>query len=110
MEQWEVPLTSGIDPNDAEVLIEECYLSQGLVQGRKGTLKTCPGSVHWHLTHPQERGVLEVTLWPRAHRLWLSMHKGRHAPWITVAAPRLRQAILLALGSYPAMAPDEDST
>ena len=109
MEQWQIPLSPGIDPNDAEAVIEECYLRHGLIQGRKGTLKTCPGSVHWHLGRPQERGVLEVALWPRAHRLWLAAHKGCHAPWITVAAPKLRQAIQRALGSHRAMKPEEDA-
>jgi hypothetical protein len=108
MEQWEIPLSPGIDPADAETVIEECCLSLGLIQGLKGTLKTCPGSVHWHLTRPQQRGVLEVTFWPQAHRLWLAAHKGRQAPWIRVAAPRLREAIQGALGSHRAMCPEED--
>ncbi len=46
------------------------------------SLKTYPGSRHWHLKKGNERGTLEVTYLPGEKRAWLSIHENRNAPWI----------------------------
>lgn len=59
--------------------------------GRRMALKTYPGSVHWHVRESGKPGTLEVTWWPKEHRLWLSVQAGRRAAWTGRALPRLRQ-------------------
>ncbi len=45
------------------------------------TLKTLPGSIHWHIKRLDASGTLEAT-WLPGGEAWLSYHSNRHAPWI----------------------------
>ena len=53
------------------------------------TLLTHPGSVHWHLRRPQQKGPLEVTWLPDENRAWFAVHANRQAPWIEDAIAQL---------------------
>ena len=99
MKQWEVRLPVDTDLSNAEGIIGTCCMTLAFVQKLKGTQKTHPGSIHWHVGRPRERGVLEITLWPQARRLWLAVHKGRDALWTRAAAPQLSKSIQRALRS-----------
>src|SRR5437762_1431252 len=57
---------------------------------KRGTLKTCPGSTHWHLKNGEQRGTLELTWWPAKRRLWFKIQSGRSAEWIDPAILRLQ--------------------
>lgn len=59
----------------------------------RGTLRAYPGSLHWHVEKPGERGTLEVTLWPAKPRLWLAVQAGRRARWIEEALPQIKAHI-----------------
>ena len=48
----------------------------------RGTLKTLPGSIHWHLKFADEPGTLELTYWPATKRLWFKIHPRRRADWM----------------------------
>lgn len=82
---------------DAEALIEATCLACGLRIAMKGTLRSYAGCVHWHLKQGDNRGTLELTLWPMRHRIWASVQDGRRAPWIEEALPRLKRAVETAL-------------
>jgi hypothetical protein len=92
MLHFEVPLPRPA-PEDGESLIETCCRDAGLIQGLKGTLIQYPGCIHWHWKRHGEPGTLEVTLWPRENRLWLSLHANRFGAWTEAAAPALRETL-----------------
>jgi hypothetical protein len=100
---WAIVRTEEIAvPPDAELLgaeevIERCCAAAGLRVTMKGTVAAHPGSVHWHLKRGEERGTLEVTLWPARRRLWLSVHANRGGDWIDEALSRLKKALPDAL-------------
>jgi hypothetical protein len=71
-------------------LIEGAADHYGLRIRMKGTLRTYPGSEHWHFQKPGERGTLEVTLWPRGNRVWFSVQSGRNAAWISKILPDVK--------------------
>jgi hypothetical protein len=78
--------------------VEEAVTSEGLHVTTIGTLRTYPGSTHWHVKPIDGgRGTLEITLWPAGRRLWIKIQAGRRAPWIGVVLPRLQRRIPRAL-------------
>jgi hypothetical protein len=77
----------------AKQVIERGCAEMGLQVTLKGTLSKYPGCIHWHLKQGQERGTLEITLWPEQRRLWLSVQNGRKGEWIDAAAERLKSMI-----------------
>lgn len=70
--------------------IEGAAAHYGLQIGMRGTLRTYPGSQHWHLHKPDERGTLEITLWPAGTRVWFSVQAGRRAEWIADLVPQIK--------------------
>jgi len=89
MEQIELSL-GGIPAEALPARIEACIVGSGLQVRMRGALRAYPGSLHWHVEKPGERGTLEVTLWPAKHRLWLAVQAGRRARWIEDALPRIK--------------------
>jgi hypothetical protein len=83
-----------IDPTGIEEqlspLLEEAIAHFGLQILKRGTLRTYPGSQHWHIYKPGERGTLEVTIWPEGKRVWFSVQSRRCAKWIAVIVPQLK--------------------
>ena len=64
-------------------LVESTCRSRGLSGHVKTSLKSYPGSVHWHFKKGDERGVIEVTFWEGQRRLWINVHSNRTGPWTT---------------------------
>lgn len=98
MQELQINLPRNIDPNVVEAVIDEVCVSEALTITMKGALKMFPGSTHWHLKHGKERGILEVTWWPRPGetepaRLWLSAHGNRMAEWVEPRMPHLKAVI-----------------
>ena len=84
MQEHPIPLWPACEGR-VESLIEEAASRAGLQATMKSTLARYPGCVHWHFKWGEERGVLEVTYWPREGRAWLSTRPGREAGWIPAA-------------------------
>jgi len=83
-----------VDPAEIEEqlapLLEGAIAHYGLQIRIRRTLRTYPGSLHWHVHKPGDRGTLEITLWPAGKRVWFSVHDGRRAEWIGDIVPRLK--------------------
>lgn len=66
-----------------------------LVVKEETTLLSKKGSIHCHLAHPKQPGLLEVTVWPRRQSVWIDMHDNRRADWnaaiIEAVASRLAE-------------------
>lgn len=77
-------------------MIVRLYVDRGY-EGTVGTLKTYPGSTHWHLRNPEERGTIELTWWPEKHRCWISIHDNRRGGWQATAIEKLTQILSLQI-------------
>ncbi len=86
---------AGMDVIDC---IDVCIDDAGLTTTLKDTLATYPGSVHWHLKQGRASGVLEITYWPSAQRVWLPVHRNRRAAWIDEVEPVLVEEMAERLG------------
>jgi hypothetical protein len=64
----------------AETILRTCK-SRGLAASVKTSLKSYPGSVHWHFKKRTGRGVVEVTFWAAKRRLWINVHSNRTGSW-----------------------------
>jgi hypothetical protein len=82
-----------IDERRIEQAIDDAIAASGLWVSQRGTLKKCPGCVHWHVRNGREAGTLEVTFWPSEQRVWFTVQRGRAAGWITDGMRRIRRAI-----------------
>jgi hypothetical protein len=85
-------------PERLDQIIETVSRAHGLSVTMKATLAKYPGSIHWHFKKGRDRGTLEVTLWPREHRLWFSMQDGRRAEWVTETAQRIKAELEAGAG------------
>jgi hypothetical protein len=90
MDTVEVALTASHDPHALIARVERAVAAQGLAVGERMTLRSFPGSIHWHIRRPGSKGVLELTYWPNQGRLWFAVHANRRANWIPTAIERLR--------------------
>jgi hypothetical protein len=84
--------------DDARIIreIERACVEADLRISMKGTLRTIPGSVHWHFKSGNLPGVLEVTYSPSERRAWFSVHQNRNAPWIPAMILRVRRSLFAA--------------
>ena len=78
MNQIQLDLTG--DPSFWPAKVDHIASELNLVVTLRGTLKSYPGSIHWHLKQGKAKGVLEITLWQ--DRAWLSVQEGRKGDWI----------------------------
>lgn len=79
-------------------IVEDICREYGLVQTFRTTLRSYPGSTHWHFKQGKERGTLEITFWPKQRLLWLSSRVGRDADWIPGVMERVEAGIRGGLG------------
>jgi hypothetical protein len=93
MEEIEVAVNPAGREEQLAALIEEAAAHYGLQIRMRGTLRTFPGSRHWHFQKPGERGTLEVTLWPAGKGVWFSVQAGRRAVWIEEILPHMKARI-----------------
>lgn len=71
-----------------EGLLAECH-RRGLKTTKMGSLRSQPGSRHWHVRKPGHDGVLEVTAWKDEVRLKVAQN--RDGGWATAAAEELAE-------------------
>ena len=86
-----VPQT--ITPENIVSTVDGTILDLGLIVTMRGSLKSFPGSTHWHLKRGRGRGTLELTWWPVRRRLWIKVQAGRTAPWIDEVSPQIKRKI-----------------
>ena len=90
----EIDIALAADIRDVERHIERAIASiPQLRVASRGTLKTRPGSIHWHLKFARDLGTLELTYWPAEQRLWFKIHPRRRADWMEDVVQRLSRAI-----------------
>ncbi len=82
MREMEIPLPRNADYRLVGKTIEEICVSRGLRLTLKASLNKFSGSTHWHFKNGDERGTLEITLWPAKRRAWFSIQDGRVGAWI----------------------------
>ena len=93
MDTVELAISTSHDSDALIAQIERAATAEGLDIGKRLTLRTFPGSIHWHLRRPNTKGVLELTYWPSQGRLWFAVHANRRAEWIAPAIERLRASL-----------------
>jgi hypothetical protein len=93
MQEIIVSLPSEPDFRAIEQHIDEICLAEGLACRLKSSLKKYPGSLHWHFKREGQAGVLEITLWPQARRLWFILREGRRAAWVDEIIPSLQRKL-----------------
>ena len=76
--------------------IERAIASAGLTVTLRGTLKSCPGCVHWHVKSGREPGTLELTYFPQTGEVAFKIAKNRDAPWISAARVRLEEILFVS--------------
>ena len=91
MTEIEITVPSLTDLSQAEQIIEQRCMVEGLSVNLKGSLSQYPGCIHWHFKRGGQRGTLEITLWASARRIWFSIHTGRTGDWIEETLFRLKQ-------------------
>ena len=89
METFEIPLDESRDEETVLKTLAAACEGEGLETTLDSTLNTYPGSTHWHLKKPGERGTLEFTYWPKKGRAWFAVHARRNADWIPSAIERI---------------------
>jgi hypothetical protein len=102
MQEFKFSVPAHCNLADAAGLIERVYAKHSLIAALKGSLTRYPGSIHWHCRRPNEKGVLELTLWPRGARLWAQVQDGRKAPWIDHLLPQVQAELEQGLRSRSA--------
>jgi hypothetical protein len=61
--------------------IENIIDQFSLIITQRSTLSTKKGSIHYHLKHSTNAGILELTYWPSKKQLWVEIHDNRTAEW-----------------------------
>jgi hypothetical protein len=79
---------------DPAAVVPAAAQDLGLAAAMDGSLRSYPGSRHWHLRNGSKPGTLEVAYWPEAGRLWISYHENRTGDgWVADYAPRLARIL-----------------
>ena len=78
----EIHLTVSSDlPSDHIKSTFTSALSSAGLDCKELCLKKYPGSTHWHITKPGEKGTLEATWRPSKRQFWFSIHSNRRSDW-----------------------------
>ena len=99
MRNLEVDIPQGCNLKGADWIIRLLCKKEGLSMKTRGTLKSYPGSTHWHFNRRSEKGTLEVTLWPKESKIWFSIHDNRNGTWTDEVVDRLAVAARKAFES-----------
>ena len=77
-------------PQSAAAAISTAAAAMGLEIAVETSLKSLPGSLHWHLRRKGRTGTVEVTWLPSEQRMWVAYHANRLGDgWVKVTAPEL---------------------
>ncbi len=90
---YDVSLPDEFDPSIVESFAIENVRQLGLQCRLDTELKQYPGSRHWHFSHADERGTLEVTFLAKQRRFWISFHSNRTADWLPRTCAELKVAM-----------------
>jgi hypothetical protein len=93
----EIPLTP-LSDRQIERVIDQAIYDSGLSVTMRASLRSYPGSVHWHVKRGSESGTLEITFWPLEHRAWFRVQDGRKAEWIEEGLETLIAALRERMG------------
>ena len=74
MRQIKLTLSASFDFTQAETIIDQALGEARLTVTFKTTLRQFPGCIHWHVKRGNEKGTLEITVWPKQQRIWFSVH------------------------------------
>ena len=88
-----VPVSPTATTREVTARVSRAVAQSHLAINLKGTLKTYPGSVHWHIVKSGEKGTLELTFWPSKRSLWFKISAGRQAAWIDEVLPALAKLL-----------------
>lgn len=91
------PLPEPVAAADIPALIEQVCLAHPLTIALRTTLASYPGCAHWHLRQGKASGTLELTWWPKKHRLWFKVAKQRNGSWIDMCLPQLKAELEQAI-------------
>src|SRR5690242_11873438 len=83
---------------NANHVVAETAKALELLIVSEGTLKTYPGSRHWHMKRPGAWGTLEVTVRPELKKLYVIYHANRIGNgWVVETAPKMAEMLSRAL-------------
>jgi hypothetical protein len=71
----------GKTADQVESAVRAVAVGEKLDLGQVRSLKTVPGSSHWHITKRPENGTVEVTFDPLGSEIRVSVHANRHGSW-----------------------------
>lgn len=91
MKKFDIRLPLNPVSNKIVTKFEKAVFSHALLIKSRGTLKTIPGCVHWHIICKGNKGTLEATFDKNRLCLWLCYHDNRYADWIDVAVKKIRK-------------------
>lgn len=89
------PKLAEVKPLDEELVCEEIERIAGdftLEAPKRMTLSSKKGSYHWHFKKGREKGVLEVTYWPKQSELLIEIHDNRRNEWNMAVIEPLAEA------------------
>jgi hypothetical protein len=92
-EEIDILVPQNVRPDKIIAVVDGAILDLDLIAAMRGSLKSFPGSIHWHVKRGRAQGTLEITWWPEERRLWIKIQAGRKAPWIDEIAPRFKREI-----------------
>jgi len=98
LETAEVRISPSADLAIVEDVVLEACRARGLAVSMKTSLKSYPGSVHWHFKKGAGSGVVEVTFWEAKRRLWINVHSNRASSWTSEEMRGLRKDLEGRLG------------
>lgn len=104
MIELDVTVPVGLQPAFIEQAVARTCREADLRRTFTGTLAKYPGCIHWHFTHPPQRGTLELTWWPTRQRLWFKVGASRSQPWITALLPELHAGLTSVLAAAKPLA------
>ncbi len=93
MKKFDIRLPLKPIPVKVAASFEKAVAQEFLNIKSRGTLKTIPGCIHWHITKSGEKGTLEATFDTKRLRLWLCYHDNRFADWINDAIVKVMKTL-----------------
>jgi len=93
MKKFDISLPLNPIADQVAASFEKAVIGQSLTIKSRGTLKTIPGCVHWHINKNGEKGTLEATFDSTRLRLWLCFHDNRYAEWIDEAIEKIKKSL-----------------
>jgi hypothetical protein len=71
----------GMDAEEIKSKISDVIRKHGLNTASLHTLKSIPGSIHWHVKKGKEKGLLEITYVSKQKQVWVDIHDNRRSDW-----------------------------